>query len=391
MRDDRAFDFSLFVGDNSAGKSTLLRSIALGMADETAASGLMSQWPGELLRNGRQDGRIRIELVESRASEAHWLETRVHRNRRKGIVELEQTSSPDFPREKLFVCGYGTARHGFGNRGYPRYSVEDATSTLFDYDQTLQNPELALSRMERQGFPMDLLTQRVDSVLMLEPGSTRIDSTGIRILEPDGDHAPLAALGDGFQATLAWVVDLMGWSMLHDPSALHSQLRGVVLLDEIEQHLHPKWQRHIMQRLSRQFPEVQFLATTHSPICLGGLADLEPDAAIAFRLASEADKGVQIGEIPILAGWRYDQLVTSEAFGLTSSRDVSTEILLEQVRQIHAEPDSPERDEKLNQAMEALRQRSIHAAEDETDRRLQRDVQEALHEVREILKQDPAQ
>ena len=49
---------------------------------------------------------------------------------------------------------------------------------------------------------------------------------------------------------------------------------GVILIDEIDLHLHPKWQREILRKLHEVFPNVQFIVTTHSPIILQGASDI---------------------------------------------------------------------------------------------------------------------
>lgn len=54
-----------------------------------------------------------------------------------------------------------------------------------------------------------------------------------------------------------------------------NQTPGIVLIDELDLHLHPRWQRHVVEDLRRMFPEVQFIATTHSPFVVQSLRDGE--------------------------------------------------------------------------------------------------------------------
>jgi len=101
---------------------------------------------------------------------------------------------------------------------------------------------------------------------------------------PWGD-LPLKALGDGYKATFAWVADLMGWAIFleHDvPSS--DNINGIVLIDEIDQHLHPVWQRRIVKRLYKHFPNIQFIATTHSPIVALGTTDLNDNVCKVFSV-----------------------------------------------------------------------------------------------------------
>ncbi len=84
---------------------------------------------------------------------------------------------------------------------------------------------------------------------------------------------PAAALSHGYQSTIALVADLIGQVMLETERAAVplEDMEGIVLIDEIDLHLHPLWQRQLVPSLSRAFPNIQFIATTHSPMILPGL------------------------------------------------------------------------------------------------------------------------
>jgi len=79
---------------------------------------------------------------------------------------------------------------------------------------------------------------------------------------------PLAILSDGLRSATAMVADLAYRCATLNPFLGQHAARktpGIVLIDEVEMHLHPAWQQHILDRLSRAFPRIQFIVTTHSP------------------------------------------------------------------------------------------------------------------------------
>lgn len=91
------------------------------------------------------------------------------------------------------------------------------------------------------------------------------------LIEKQGAVIPVAKLSDGERGMLALIFDLtrrLGQANpdLDDPAA---DGVGVVLIDEIDLHLHPKWQRTIVHNLPAAFPSLQFIATTHSPLVIG--------------------------------------------------------------------------------------------------------------------------
>lgn len=109
------------------------------------------------------------------------------------------------------------------------------------------------------------------------------DFTGVQVIrDPDAtlmlhkrDSALMARqLSDGERGILALVLDLARRLALANPT-LNDPLRdgtAVVLIDELDLHLHPRWQRTIVQKLTETFPACQFIATTHSPQIIGEVA-----------------------------------------------------------------------------------------------------------------------
>ena len=102
----------------------------------------------------------------------------------------------------------------------------------------------------------------------LRPGEE--DSSGL-VISHGGTTLDVAKLSDGERGVLALVLDLarrlsQANPTLADPLAESS---AVVLIDEIDLHLHPKWQRQIVRNLTAAFPRCQFIATTHSPQVIG--------------------------------------------------------------------------------------------------------------------------
>ena len=309
--------FVMFFGDNGTGKSTLLRSIAIGLCDQTVATSLSGMLPGKLLRDKEDEGLIDIEFSNFSFTKRWSVKTMLSRGN-KGMVNLRQDFPKDFPRNRIFSCGYGAGRRGFGSQDYSGYSLKHSLVTLFNYDKSLQNPELAFRRIESQGIRINELTQLIDSILMLEPGSTHIDSTGIHVDGTWGDFMPIGALGDGFQATLGWIADLFGWALFHEAESLKTGIAGIVFIDEIEQHLHPSWQREIISLLHKQFPLIQFIVTSHSPMCALGATALPETITEVIRL-KRVDGHIEINQHSVPKKQRADQVLTSSLFGLYSA------------------------------------------------------------------------
>src|SRR6266540_3712222 len=352
----KALKWSLFLGDNATGKTTLLRSIAVGLCDESSAAGLVRELTGSLVRKGSSKrGIIQIELVDSNGT-AWTLETTLEPLRRTGdrvrqkafrcgidaITTRKQKGKKnrarqidisDFPWQELFVVGYGAGRQAQGSEEYESYRNVDAVYTLFRYDQDLQSPELCWRRLVdaarkkarvKKEVAADREDERIRKLLHqvldlgdredLELTPTSIQVNGL------GYSTPLSSHADGYKATTTWVLDMIAWRMLFSSGLVPDSMTGIVLIDEIEQHLHPKWQRYIISRLHQQFPKLQFIATTHSPLCTAGTGDLTTDECQLISLSRT--RGTVDKEILSLPrGLRADQILTSEAFELEDTRN----------------------------------------------------------------------
>lgn len=97
-------------------------------------------------------------------------------------------------------------------------------------------------------------------------------------LNNDGskDIHPLRELSDGYRNTLSMIADIAYRMAMLNPQLLDNvttQTSGVVLIDELDLHLHPKWQQRIVHDLKTIFPKVQFIVTTHSPSIIGSVPD----------------------------------------------------------------------------------------------------------------------
>jgi energy-coupling factor transporter ATP-binding protein EcfA2 len=334
-KDNQVLMYSLFLGNNSAGKTSFLRCLALGMCDETGASGLIEELQSPFIRQGEKEAVISIELIASNGR--YRIVTKVKRintserirqhyyslSEAGAIIEIQPE---DFPWDNLFVCGYGAGRIlGEITKTYEKYRVPDAIGTLFRYDQPMQHPELSLHRLvmaTRKQVGEHAVEQQIlqrflalIGELFMLTAQDRIELTekGIQIINAEKAF-PLLASGDGYKNTAAWVLDMVTWKILAARSLEPTEMSGIVLLDEVEQHLHPNWQRHLVRLMRQQFPKIQWIATTHSPISAAGTADLPDDEYQLLRFDREPQSFIQLVEVPSLRGLKADQVLTSTAF-----------------------------------------------------------------------------
>jgi hypothetical protein len=175
------------------------------------------------------------------------------------------------------------------------------------------------------------------------PGSTRRDEVIELIgrLLPEGDEfrgerdgyemafriagngpLPFSALSDGYRAYLALISDML-YHLAQVTPTEHAltQMTGVVLVDEVDLHLHPSWQRMVVPQLARTLPRLQFVLTSHSPLVV---STLRPENILVMEREEPSPDGWtsikphRLDESTF--GLSADQLLASPYFGLPSSR-----------------------------------------------------------------------
>ncbi len=371
------------VGDNGAGKTTLLRSIAIGLCDETGAASLLQDVYGDLIQKGQKTATIELGLV-TKTGRRGSITTKLKRGYSGTQLDgpKDVTGFPESFWKQLFVCGYGADRGIEGSNQYEQYAAPDALYTLFNYDWPLQNPELMLYRRSKSWPSTQVrLLDELCEILGLRQGAIQLTKEGFSI-NSFGENILWGASADGYRATITLILDMLGWFLLSRVDKhLEKLLCGIILVDEIEQHLHPELQRGIIARLHKVFPDIQFIATSHSPICAAGLADLD-DRNCSLQLLRTNGEGWVVNEhLSTMRGWRYDQVLTSEAFGVPD-RNIGTEELMTQIRELYVKPSlNHAAQSKLTRLLKELEADSPRGAEAEHLRM----TQEEIRRIRDSL------
>ncbi len=173
----------------------------------------------------------------------------------------------------------------------------------------------------------------------------RIQRTPMRMLVRKGKRdLVIDQLSDGEKCLLAMTGDLARRLALANPAMkdpLHA--RGIVLIDEIDLHLHPTWQRQVIPALTSTFPHCQFVASTHSPQVIGSV----PKESVKLL-----EDGQLVEKLPHTLG-RDANAILSEIM------DVPPHPLEPQRRHAHAQ--SPSSLGRGLRRAQAPRQRGVHA------------------------------
>jgi energy-coupling factor transporter ATP-binding protein EcfA2 len=272
----------------------------------------------------------------------------------------------DFPSEAgPFVCyGYGAGRR-MSPGALAESRSEDACKTLFEEGEPLLNAEewllqadyaAAKSRSgvgeKRRDQIKQILTQVLPDVeeLRIRAGDDFLKSPAVEARTPYG-WVSLRNLSSGYRSLIAWIVDLA--SRLFDaypgsPNPLAEP--AVVLVDQIDLFLHPKWQLKLIGHLVSLFPNAQFIATAHSPLIVQAAEDTN-----IVVLRREGDHVLIDNDPERVRGWRIDQVLTSDIFGLSTTRDAQTEALLKERRTLLSKPElSASERERLSQLDEKV-------------------------------------
>ena len=350
--------WTVFTGDNGAGKSSLLKAIAVGLTGKETARALQPNFQ-RWVRDGASEGRIALTIDPERGVDEFSVGGRtaykpfpatVNFDAKDRDTRLEMEESQKSARRGLwatdsrgwFSCGYGPFRRVFGASSEAMRLMVGATTERFvtmfqeaaslaEVDQWLRS--LSHKKLENRATEtahLELLVEMLRDELMPNQITVeRVDSDGLWLKDRNGLQLAWNDMSDGYRAALALLADILrhlinaygieGLAERAEDGKLRIVKGGVVMVDEIDAHLHPQWQREIGFWLKKHFPKIQFLVTTHSPIICqaadaNGLFVLPaPGGTDKPRALSQADYEKVIASRP-------DEILLTPAFGLQNTR-----------------------------------------------------------------------
>ena len=357
--------WTVFTGDNGAGKSTLLKAIAVALTGRDIARSLQPSFH-RWIREGEGGQEAKIELMilpekgvdefSAKGNTAYkkFPATVVLKNGGKDTaVELPTNSGTkttlvqrglwSAAARGWFSCGYGPFRRVFGaSQEATRLMVSPTTerfvtmfqeaASLYEVDQWLRNlsHKTLEGRTPESRQQLDLLLEILrDDLMPNQITVDRVDSDGLWLRDRNGLQLAWGEMSDGYRAALALLADILrhlisaygmeGMTERGDDGKLRIVRSGVVMIDEIDAHLHPEWQRVIGFWLKQHFPNIQFLVTTHSPIICQA-ADENGLFVLPEPGSGEAPRALTSDEYKKVISSRPDTILLTPAFGLQNTR-----------------------------------------------------------------------
>ncbi len=375
--------WTLILGENGVGKTTLLQCLvrmrpipgfkrdATGNVAASGTAGKPDYVDPELaqhanlemitfIRRGTNDAASihatlsNVALSNQRGTSSTQLEVGAVIEHKGGKLKKVSFVQVEFALKKQgpVVIAYGAGRH-IGHSNILTIQDRDPNESLFTEAMDLYDAAEVLGRMHyatlvEQGQERSPEAEAVDkarfeamvsAIAALLPGVSREDidvrgpeipslsklQRGIHVRTPSGQVA-LADLSIGYQTMVAWTADL-AWRLFgaYPKSSAPLSEPAIVLIDEIDLHLHPQWQRSLRAHLVEHFPAVQFIATTHSPVTAQESIAAGENVNVVRWDGHEAN----IINNPLEPNeWRVDQVLVSDLFDFGAARSLKAEARL---------------------------------------------------------------
>lgn len=355
--------WTVFTGDNGSGKSTLLKAIAIGLTGRDVARSLQPsfhRWVNE--GSEKQSGTIELTLVPEKGTDEYLQGGRTSYSPFQAVIHLKAVDADamleeDASKKKAspaqrgpwsgqakgwFSCGYGPFRRVFGaSPEATRLMVGPTTeryvtmfqeaASLIEVDQWLKSlNHKKLEQKQPEAQLLDLILELLrDDLMPNQITIDRVDSDGLWLRDRNGLQLAWSEMSDGYRSALALLADILrhlvkayGFEGLAERDAtgkLRVMRSGVVMIDEIDAHLHPEWQREIGFWLKAHFPNIQFLVTTHSPIICQA-ADPNGLFVLPEPGSSQEPRALSHDEYQRIIASRPDTILLTPAFGLQNTR-----------------------------------------------------------------------
>jgi predicted ATP-binding protein involved in virulence len=349
----RLKNVNLLLGNNGLGKTTLLKAIALSaLGPAVSSSGIYANRlvrrepvPANSSMSASKKATAERAVLEAdftthlqdRAAPFKTIQSRIEVIKRGDLEELKWTHQEDKPwhpifqssSDAFFFVGYGATRRvekrervDMGSRKSSAFDRAQRVQSLFEEAYSLLPLANWLPAMKRSNPGRHKQVCTLINKLMGKGhyAFTGEMEDGEYLFERGGLHVPFPALSDGYRAFLGWVGDLLYHVCMTAPSGKRlDENCGMVMVDEIDLHLHPKWQMTVLHTLASELPNIQFIATSHSPLLVGSLEWMNIIVMESGPKQSSVAKRINM---PV-HGLDADQVLLTDFFGMATTRSSS--------------------------------------------------------------------
>ena len=203
-----------------------------------------------------------------------------------GIDDCYQNYTLNLNNSLKNIYAYGTHRGRYSSDKFEKYGF----MSLFNIDTMLINPEQWIrnlimdekNHLNSVKIGKDALSKVINQILNKDV-KVKNDGSRITFIEK-GYEESFDELSEGYRTVIIFICDLLLRLINNNPQSKDIfKTKAVVLIDEIDEHLHLKWQRVIVKKMREVFPNIQFIMTTHSPTIIQGASD----DAVIFRTYRE--------------------------------------------------------------------------------------------------------
>ncbi len=303
MEFDEPAGWHVLIGENGSGKTTILRAIALGLIGKDDIGGVSEQDWNLWIKEGVEDGLVQLifssDKIDFEVNRKPFNESMLNRLSTITIDfphadRVRPDPKSDAPYDRNITKGWFSASFGpyrrFENgsgewetihKNMPRLARHLSafkSSATFPHTLAWIQKIYTESFENKENRQLESIIKLLNSPGFLPNGTllSHVTSKGVFFQNDDGVVVPLSVLSDGYRTVLSLALELIHQLVLnfgselvfrnHDEIDFVIDLPGVVLIDEIDVHLHPNWQTHIGQWFTKYFPRIQFIVTTHSPL-----------------------------------------------------------------------------------------------------------------------------
>lgn len=360
---------TLLLGENGMGKSTILKAIALIGAGSNSLSELIGN-PDEWISFGEKSCEINAIFVTKDIKSPKEREISLKINRGDSIKDIlvNNTESLDeidralsYADRNYFILGYGASRRLNKNQSFNQsgsfYNNDRSANvaTLFNSDANLYPLSAWVMELDyrSEGDALERIKEALNEFLV----NVRFDSIDKQqktLLFSNGkDLVPIHLLSDGYQNVSGWIGDML-YRVFNTFGDRQNPLltNGILLIDEIDLHLHPTWQRKLLGYLKAKLPNFQIIASTHSPLTAQQAGEGElivlsrnPNNQIEAQLFEGTPNKMLL-----------HQVLLSPIFGVGSDESYETEQLKTEYENLKNRKGSKAKIDKLSKRIQAIPQ-----------------------------------